>query len=104
MCDYSPTAVEIRSADWETFRTQADIAEDMVSSGSIDEATPPFSQTLVERRMPNGKKGSKQGLESVFDVTLPVMPMRRTDVKLTSLRIGHTGLHTQAFVVWRTRS
>ncbi|GFU43948.1 putative tick transposon [Trichonephila clavipes] len=25
-------------ADWETFRTQADITEDMVSSGSIDEA------------------------------------------------------------------
>ncbi|GFU91662.1 hypothetical protein TNCV_1299631 [Trichonephila clavipes] len=25
-------------ADWEIFRTQADIREDMVSSGSIDEA------------------------------------------------------------------
>ncbi|GFV43700.1 RNase H domain-containing protein [Trichonephila clavipes] len=33
-----------------------------------------------------------------------VMPMRRTDVKLTRLRIGHTSLHTQAFVVWRTCS
>ncbi|GFU59442.1 putative RNA-directed DNA polymerase from transposon X-element [Trichonephila clavipes] len=29
----------------------------------------------------------------------PVMPMRRTDVKLTRLRIGHTRFHTQAFVV-----
>ncbi|GFU38137.1 RNase H domain-containing protein [Trichonephila clavipes] len=34
----------------------------------------------------------------------PVMPMRRTDVKLTRLRIGHTRFNTQAFVVWRTRS
>ncbi|GFT71073.1 hypothetical protein TNCV_3951011 [Trichonephila clavipes] len=32
------------------------------------------------------------------------MPMRRTDVKLTRLRIGHTSLHTPAFVVWRTCS
>ncbi|GFQ74796.1 CCHC-type domain-containing protein [Trichonephila clavata] len=75
-------------ADWETFRTKADITEDMVSSGSIDEAislvtscilsaannaisqpSSRFPQTLVEQRMPNGKKGSKQGLESVS--TLP---------------------------------
>ncbi|GFX25589.1 probable RNA-directed DNA polymerase from transposon X-element [Trichonephila clavipes] len=34
----------------------------------------------------------------------PVMPMRRTDVKLTRLRIGSYSLHTQAFVVWRTCS
>ncbi|GFV38633.1 RNase H domain-containing protein [Trichonephila clavipes] len=33
----------------------------------------------------------------------PVMPLRRTDVKLTRLRIGHTRF-TQAFVVWRTCS
>ncbi|GFT07896.1 putative RNA-directed DNA polymerase from transposon X-element [Trichonephila clavipes] len=32
------TAVEIDQADWETFVTQADITEDMVSSGSVDEA------------------------------------------------------------------
>ncbi|GFY66962.1 putative RNA-directed DNA polymerase from transposon X-element [Trichonephila inaurata madagascariensis] len=29
---------KLDQADWETFRTQADITEDMVSSGSIDEA------------------------------------------------------------------
>ncbi|GFY64083.1 RNA-directed DNA polymerase from mobile element jockey [Trichonephila inaurata madagascariensis] len=66
----------------------------MVNSGSIDEAVslvtscilsaannaipqpssrlPPFSQTLVERRMPNGKKGSKQGLKSGIQCSLYV--------------------------------
>ncbi|GFU51047.1 RNase H domain-containing protein [Trichonephila clavipes] len=34
----------------------------------------------------------------------PVMPMRRTDVKLTRLRIGHTRFTHRHFVVWRTRS
>ncbi|GFR18873.1 putative RNA-directed DNA polymerase from transposon BS [Trichonephila clavata] len=35
-------------ADWETFRTQADITEDMVSSGSIDEAQWSLINTIPE--------------------------------------------------------
>ncbi|GFT73323.1 putative RNA-directed DNA polymerase from transposon X-element [Trichonephila clavipes] len=43
-------------ADWETFRTQADITEDMVSSGSIDEATPRFPKPWWNEECQMAKK------------------------------------------------
>ncbi|GFQ73963.1 putative RNA-directed DNA polymerase from transposon X-element [Trichonephila clavata] len=36
-------------ADWETFRTQADITEDMVSSGSIDEAVSLVTSCILSK-------------------------------------------------------
>ncbi|GFV87622.1 probable RNA-directed DNA polymerase from transposon X-element [Trichonephila clavipes] len=58
-------------ADWETFRTQADITEDMVSSGSIDEETPPFFPNLGGTKNAKWQKRIKTRLGFGFDVTLP---------------------------------